>query len=262
MTRSDGPSGGDGFRSRLVPARARLGVILPTSNRMIEPQFHHFSPDCLGVHFARARMTGKWAKPLSDLAPEVARAASTLADAKPDLIVFNCTATSMMGGPEGDAFLVDLVEKESGVAALSTAGAVKAAFETLNVRRATLVTPYVQTTNDHEIAYFRALGIEILRDVALGLKGGDDYLLLPPEQWTSLALANDHPDSQCVFMSCTNTTQIEAIEDIEAAIGKPAVSANQAVLWACLQRLSEKLGGEQARPLPGRLGRLSIKTRV
>ncbi len=90
-------------RGRLATPKARVGVILPTSNRMIEPQFIHYAPDDLGVHFARARITGKWEAPVAKLLPEIARAASTLADSKPDLIVFNCTATSMKEGTAGDA---------------------------------------------------------------------------------------------------------------------------------------------------------------
>jgi maleate cis-trans isomerase len=60
-------------------------------------------------------------------------------------------------------------------------------------------------------------------------------------------------DADGVFLSCTNTTQIEAIEDIELALGKPVVNSNQAVLWGCMKRLASKLG--PVPPLP-RLGRL------
>lgn len=68
--------------------RPRIGVIIPTSNRMTEPQFQHYAPHALGVHFTRARITGRWRAPVAELAPEVARAASMLADAKVDLILF------------------------------------------------------------------------------------------------------------------------------------------------------------------------------
>ena len=258
MRRASGQEGQTKGRGRLATPRARLGVIIPSSNRMIEPQFHRFVPETLGVHFARARITGKWARPaLADLIPEIARAAGALADARPDLLVFNCTATSMMGGPEGDAHVLDVIQKETGIAAISTAGAVIEALETLGLSRLTLITPYVQATNDHEKEYFRARKLEIVHDVALGLKGGDEYIQVSPERWTQIALANDHAEAQGFFMSCTNTTQIEAIESIEDASRKPAISANQAVLWACLQRLASALAPDKAPAvLPGRLGRL------
>ena len=245
-------------RGRLATPLARIGVIIPTSNRLIEPQFQHYAPVELGVHFARAQITGKWERPLSGLAPEIARAARTLADAKPDLIVFNCTGTSMKEGPEGDKYVLDLIRRETGIGALSTASAVVTALNALGLRRLVLVTPYVQATNDHEIAYLRALGFDVVHDLALGLKGGDEFITVPPERWVEIALANDRPKADGYFLSCTNTTQIEAIEAIEEATGKPAVASNQAVLWACINRLRPVLQSIGLSSIPGRLSGLSI----
>lgn len=244
-------------RGRLATPKARIGVILPTSNRMIEPQFMHYLPADLGVHFARARITGKWAAPIAELVPEIARAASALADSKPDLIVFNCTATSMKEGIAGDATILDTIRKETGIEAMSTAAAANKALHAMRMRRFVLITPYVQSSNDHEIDYFRDQGFEVAHDVALGLSGGDQFITVPPERWIELALANDHPGSDGFFLSCTNTTQIEAVEAIERATGKPAINSNQAVLWACLERLGATLKTIGTSPIPGRLGALS-----
>lgn len=243
-------------RGRLAPPRARIGVVLPSSNRLMEPQFNYFAPTDLGLHFSRARITGPYSKSLAELAPEVERAARTAADVKPDLAVFNCTATSMKEGPEGDAYLNQLIAQATGLPVVSTASAVTQALRALGLNRVTLVTPYVQKTNDHEKAYFAALGLHIVGDVALGLESGDDYIKVTPERWVEIAVSADRADAQACFMSCTNTSQIEAIERIEAATGKPAISANQAVIWACVRALSDKLGAGGASVLPGRLGRL------
>ena len=244
-------------RGRLSTPKARIGVILPTSNRMIEPQFIHYAPDNLGVHFARARITGKWEAPVAKLLPEIARAASTLADSNPDLIVFNCTATSMKEGTAGDALILDTIRKETGIDALSTAGAVNDALHAVGLRRFVLVTPYVQSTNDHETEYFDDQGFEVVHDVALGLVGGDQFITVPPERWIELALANDRPNADGFFLSCANTTQIEAVEEIERATGKPVINSNQAVLWASLERLRAKLKPTGPSPVPGRLGTLN-----
>lgn len=243
-------------RGRLATPKARIGVIFPTTNRMIEPQFVHYAPAELGVHFARARITGKWEAPIAKLIPEIARAASTLADSKPDLIVFNCTATSMKEGAAGEAAILDAIRKETGIDAISTAGAVNEALCAIGLRRFVLVTPYVQSTNDHEIDYFRDQGFEVVRDVALGLVGGDQFITVSPERWIEVALANDSPDADGFFLSCANTTQIEAVEAIERATGKPAVNSNQAVLWASLERLRDVLKPSGPSPIPGRLGKV------
>jgi maleate isomerase len=240
-------------RGRLATPVARIGVILPTSNRMIEPQLPHYAPNNLGVHFARAQLTGRWKKPIAELAPEVARAAVTLADAKPDLIVFNCTTTSMTEGAAGDAHLLRIIRQATDLDAVSTAGAITDALAALQMRRFVLITPYAQATNDRERAYFSDMGFEIAHDVALGLHGGDEFIEVSPQGWTELACANDRRGSDGFLLACTNTTQIEAVEAIEAASKKPVVNSNQAVLWAVVKRLRASVPALGPARIPGRL---------
>jgi maleate cis-trans isomerase len=240
-------------RGRLAPPLARIGVILPTSNRMIEPQFLHYAPVEVGVHFARAQITGPWSRSLALLAPEIARAANTLADARPDLIVFNCTATSMKEGQAGDAFLLDTIRTETGIATMSTAAAVNDALRVMKVKRFVLLSPYIQATNDHEIHYFEEAGFEVVHNIGLGFTGGDQYIAVTPEQWVDIALANDRPDSDGFFLACTNTTQIEAIADIERATGKPVLNSNQAVIWAAINHLRKAIPALPQATIPGAL---------
>src|SRR5262249_19781845 len=155
------------------------------------------------------------------LLPEIIRAARTLADVKPDLMVFNCTATSMKEGSSGETEILEIVRKETRVDVVSTGSAVVEALEALSLGKLELITPYIQATNDHEIAYLHSQGFAVVHNVALGLVGGDQFITVPPERWIEIALANDHPDSDGYFLSCTNTTQIEAIDAIERRTGKP-----------------------------------------
>jgi maleate cis-trans isomerase len=88
--------------------------------------------------------------------------------------------------------------------------------------------------------------------VALKLNG-HKYTAITPQRWLELAREHDRADADAIFLSCTNTTQMEAIEDIELALGKPVVNSNQAVLWGCVKRLGGKLGALPAMPALGRL---------
>ena len=240
-------------RGFLPTPLARIGLIIPSSNRLTEPQLRHFAPRELGIHVTRLQMTGQWNRPLSALGDDIQRAAGALADAKCDIIVFHCTGHAMEEGPDGDARTRALIKKATGTEAISTASAIQQALGALQLKRLILLTPYDQDTNDHEIDYIRQIGLTVVHDVALALPGSDQYLAEPPERWVALAVEHARDDADGYFLSCTNTTQIEAIEPIECRLGKPVVNSNQAVLWACMKRLRPKLGG--AEPAPG-LGRL------
>ena len=90
---------------------ARIGLIIPSVNRLSEPQFAHFAPPGLGIHVTRARIAGKWRKPITELAPIIAQAASALSDASPDLIVYHCTDSSMREGLDGERRILEIVRR-------------------------------------------------------------------------------------------------------------------------------------------------------
>ena len=176
-----------------------------------------------------------------------------LSDCHPDVIVFHCTDTSMTQGPTGEHRILDIVKEATGIDAMATSRLVLDALQALGMKKFILLTPY--RSNKAVIDYLTAAGLTVLRDRAMNLEA-KDFGKVTPQQWTAMAKELDGPDSDGVFLSCTNTTQIEAIADIERELGKPVVNSNQAVLWGCVKRLAKTLS-----PLPPmlQLGRLMSK---
>jgi maleate cis-trans isomerase len=229
---------------------ARIGMIIPSVNSMTEPQFNHFAPPGLAVHVARARVAGQWKRPLPAMADEIAASAKLLADVAPDLIVFHCTDTSMTQGPQGEGRILDIVRDATGIAAVATSRLVLEALQALGLRKLVLLSPY--KSNQAVIDYLQATGFTVVHDVALALEPLA-FAKVTPREWAELARQHDRPEADGIFLSCTNTTQIEAIADIERALGKPVVNSNQAVLWGCLKRLKASLGPLPPMPELGRL---------
>ncbi|OGP25618.1 MAG: hypothetical protein A2038_00755 [Deltaproteobacteria bacterium GWA2_57_13] len=228
----------------------RIGLIIPSSNRLTEPQFQRYAPPDIGVHVMRLRMTGRWHKPLKELKEDIGEAAAVLADTKPGIIVFHCTATSMEEGLAGEAEIVDAVQTSSGCQAITTGEAINQALNRLGIRKLILISPYVKETNQHEVRYLREAGFQVLQDFGLGLSGGgDEYINISPQRWREIVLENARSEADGYLLSCTNTTMIEVIDDLERRLGKPVVTSNQATLWACLEKL------RALKPIPG-LGRL------
>ncbi len=239
-------------RTEIVPdaASARMGMIIPSVNSITEPQFARFVPPGLTVHVARARVAGPWKRPLPEMREEIATAARLLSDVAPDVIVFHCTDTSMSQGPQGEGRILDIVRDASGAEALATSRLVRDAMEALGLHKLVLLSPY--KSNNAVIAYMEASGFAVVHDVALALEPLE-FARVTPGRWAELACEHDRPEADGIFLSCTNTTQMEAIADIERTLGKPVVNSNQAVLWGCVRRLKSKLGPLPAMPKLGRL---------
>jgi maleate isomerase len=230
----------------------RIGLIIPSSNRLAEPQFHTYAPPGVAVHVTRLRMTGKWRKPPDQLQSSLAEAAAALSDTKPDVIVFHCTANSMENGLSGEAALVQTVEHASGCPALTTAQAITAALNRLGIKNLVLISPYVKETNEHEIEYLAQAGFRVIHDRGLGLQS-DGYIAVTPQQWIEVVKENSRAEAEGYLLSCTNTRTIEVIDALERELGKPVITSNQATLWACLKRLAlphanPKLGRLMATP--------------
>jgi maleate cis-trans isomerase len=199
---------------------------------------------------ARARITGKWRRPIAEMTDEITAAAARLADCEPDLIVYHCTDSSMREDRPGEARIVEIIRRETGLEALCTSALVIEAMQALAIGAVVVVTPY--ESNEVIVRYLQGRGLRIVGDVALGI-GGDKAAAAPPQIWLQAARANAHPEADGYFLACTNTAQIEAIEPIERALGKPVVNSNQAVLWACLERLRPAIGRPAASPELGTL---------
>ena len=217
--------------------RARIGMLLPSVNRAAEPQITEMLPTGVSLHTTRLRLQSSEEEHINEMVADVERGAVMLADADVDLIVFHCTAASMFA-PGFDDSIIDRIETATGKPATSTSKGCVEAFETVGAKKITLTTPYIQVTNDREVAFLASHGVEVLSETGLGITGdGGAMLAVEPHAWRQRFTAQDEQSSQAAFLSCTAIRAVEAITPIEAEIDKPVVTSNQAMVWHALRKL-------------------------
>src|SRR5438067_10336637 len=191
------------FYEPLVP-RARIGFIIPSSNRMVEPQMQRFMPAGVVPHFTRIGMTNRHKAPLEQLIPRITEAATLLADSKCDVTVLQCTGTSMSGGLAMEQRVIAAIEEATGRRALTTASALTAAFAALGAKRLVFMSETKQDDHDKKLAYLREAGYDIVADKAVGLEGTDAYCTMPPRLWYDNALALCNHATDASFISYAN----------------------------------------------------------
>jgi maleate isomerase len=228
---------------------ARVGLIIPSSNRMVEQEMARHFPPGVCPHVARLRMTGPHHAPLDQLLPRIEDAAATLVDARCDVVAFHCTATSMQEGMDGETRVLAALARAGASRATTTATAIRNAFDALGARRIVLVTPYSAETTAEEAAFLRSTGIEVLHAVGHALGGSDAYCAAPPEFWRERVIAAARRDADAYLLSCANIAAFDIIAELEKRLGRPVVTSNQAVLWDALVRLRDG----DLRAGPGRL---------
>jgi maleate isomerase len=231
----------------------RVGLIIPSSNRMVEQEMVRHYPDGVTVHVNRLRMTGPQKMPLARLLPRIEEAAAALVDARCEVVTFHCTANSTDEGTEGEAQILAALSKAGVPTASSTATAVRRALAAFNARRIVLVTPYSQAVTDHEAEFFTGLGVKVLTAKGYDLGSSDAYCAAESTFWRDTALEHRHPEAELYFLSCANISAFSAIGELEQRLGAPVISSNQAVVWDQMAGRGLALGAEARGHCPGRL---------
>ncbi|MAC79137.1 MAG: arylmalonate decarboxylase [Rhodobacteraceae bacterium] len=159
---------------------------------------------------------------------------SLLADAKVELIAFNCTAAGLILGPEN---LRKRILQATGLPCVITIEAVLAALAAFGARRIALFTPYQDEVVAAEIAYLHDRGYAVVaqshRPCVDPLSQGS----IPSGDWLRIASDTDLNGAEAILFSCAGIRIGETIGQIEAATGLPVVASNSALIWQICQRL-------------------------
>jgi maleate isomerase len=234
-----------------IAARAAIGLIVLATDQTMEHEFRRLL-DLPGVAFYESRILNDAAITPATLAAMEARlteATDIILPGLPlDVIAFGCTSASMVIG-EAQVF-ARIRAARPGVACTTPITAAFAAFETLGARRIALLTPYRDDINDFMREYIEARGVAV--PVMGSFNEEDDRRAARIDQASIRDAAIDLGRAEAVdavFVSCTSLRLLDAVGEIEAALGKPVTSSNHAMAWHCL-RLA---GIDDARPAFGAL---------
>jgi maleate isomerase len=212
--------------------RARIGIVYPGSGFLHINDFRKLAPEgvalgCCGV----PRHKDDSAAEMLKLDEHMLDAARIVAGNKPDVISWMCTAGSFLKGPGYDQQLVRAMQEATGVASTTTSTSVVAAFQALGLRKVAMATPYPLDVNEIEKRFFEGNGFEIVSCDGLDLVDNNIITHLSPIVAYRLAKAVDVPEADGVFISCTGFDVLDVIEALEADLGKPVVTSNQASYW-------------------------------
>jgi maleate isomerase len=231
---------------------ARVGIIIPSSNRMVEQEMLQAFPSGVQPHVTRLRMTGPNRGPLASVLPRIEEATRALTDARCAVVAFHCTANSMEEGGGGEERILAAAKAAGAPQATTTATAIRRAFDALGARRIVLITPYDQRTTDHEVEFLQEAGYQVLQAKGFALDGSDAYCATPASVWRDRVRAAARPDADAYLVSCANISVFSVIEELERELDRPVVTSNQAVVWDCVARL----GWPDRSGCPGRLFRV------
>jgi maleate isomerase len=216
--------------------RARIGMIIPSTNAVAEPQVAMMAPEGVVFHCTRLAFAGTSEENVTRFIAQAGDGAKLLADAGVDMVVLNCTAASMFR-PGIDAEAVGVMTEASGVRSTTVSRGVVEAMRALGARRVVLTSPYM--TNRRECAFLQHHQVSVVDEVGLKL-APQDFPKVEPGAWYRQVRQQARAEADAYFLSCTAVRTAEVIEPLERDLDRPVVTSNQAMVWHCLKELGVK----------------------
>ncbi|HET7157723.1 MAG TPA: hypothetical protein VFI62_01925, partial [Burkholderiales bacterium] len=213
----------------------RIGLLVPSSNTTVEPEFYRALPRSVTLHTARLFLTRITPDSILNMVSEMETQARLLASADVDVIVLGATAPSFLNGLGYDRELITKIQQATGKTATTTSTALVQAINCVGAARIALASAYDEKVNAIAASFLEASGIKVISMRGLALVDNLVVGRLGADTAYDLALQVDHKDADAIVLSCTNWPSMDAIERIERATGKPVISTTQASIWAALR---------------------------
>ena len=215
-------------------ARCKIGVIVPSLNNTLEPEFNRMVPADVAVYATRLRLERGVPDDLRAMADLTEQAGELLRHADVDCIAYCCTTGSLIDGVDWDEELAARLGKATELPVTTTASAAIKAMRSLGLKTVSVATPYIDQVNDIERAYIEACGIRVNSITGLQFTRGEELHSLDQDAAREFCRAAMVDGADGLFISCTDFASIDFIEELERDLGKPVVTSNTATLWMVL----------------------------
>lgn len=202
-----------------------------------EREVEKMLPEEVSLHVTRIPMSTPTYDSLSHMADSVEEASKLLADARVDIVAFNCTIGSLIRGKGYDQRIIERITQATGLPATTTTTAVMAGLKTLGIKKLILVNPYTELLHQQEKAFLESEGFQLLNDRWLGLSDCVRQYETDPLRWYEMLKSMQEPQGDGYFISCGGIRVVEIIQPLETELGKPVITSNQALIWHCLRMI-------------------------
>ncbi|MDE0942591.1 MAG: arylmalonate decarboxylase [Alphaproteobacteria bacterium] len=232
--------------------RRKFGVVVPSTNTIVEPEFHAMAP--LGVtnhtgRFLIPNMALNSNEDFEQLVVEIKKtldgAVDGITPAAVDHIIIGISAESFWDGADGADQLQKRLEAKAGCTMTLGSAAARSALVAVGAKRLGIVTPYWPVADEKVRGYFGECGFEV---VALkGLKANSPVNIAEQSEETlrQAMIEVNSADVDTIIQVGTNLGMAQLAGEAERWLGKPVIAINTALYWHALRQngINDKIPG-------------------
>jgi maleate isomerase len=233
--------------------RMKFGVIAPSTNTVVQPEFDAMRPRGVTNHFGRIhipndpiRNDGDFTTLIENVRRELMTAIDRVMTCEPDHLVMGMSSETFWDGLEGSERLRERVEERAGVKVTMGSDASRQALRRYgDIKRIGVVTPYMPVADAQVRRFFADCGYEVVRLKGLECRSPVLIAHVSETELRDAILEVDGPDVEAVIQVGTNlaTARLAAIS--EFWLDKPVLAINTATYWWALRRngIADKIDG-------------------
>ena len=233
----------NGQRRDVLGWRLKFGVLGPSTNTVVQPDFDDLRPPGVTNHYSRiftldadAVSNETFMAATQVISGNVIEAVKSVVTCSPDYLVMGMSAITFYGGIAGaDAF----VKRVSDVARVDISIGSHSCRAALNayggLKRIGFISPYFPAANAEVRRYFEESGFEVVRDVGLQCRRWTAIAEVDEEEAAAAIQRVDGDDVDALLQVGTNLSMIRLAAQLEQQLQKPVIAINTATYWHALR---------------------------
>ncbi|MFN6559881.1 MAG: hypothetical protein RMY28_008740 [Nostoc sp. ChiSLP01] len=223
--------------------RKKFGVLAPSTNTIVEPDFHAMAVPGVTSHMSRIHIRDqdlssdeKMVRILKEIDNEISFAVDRVMTAAIDYLIMGMSAETFWGGIEGNRAFIKRLEDYTGLQVATGASACQAAVEAFKLNKIAVITPYQAVADEKLRRFFSDIGVKVLR-----LKGLRCPTAIAIAQVSEDTLRNylqeiDGDDIDGIVQMGTNLSMLRLADEAERWLKKPVIAINGATWWYALRQ--------------------------
>jgi maleate isomerase len=225
--------------------RAKFGVLAPSTNTSVQPEFdamrpwgvtHHHSR--LVIPDSRVRDDASFMAMMQNIRAALLPALEAVLSCHPDYIVLGMSAETFWDGIAGSKKLRRDLERRAGKGVTLGSDACRAALRAYGrgIRRIGVITPYMPVGDRQVRRFFSDCGYQVVN--LLGLKCRSPALIAHESKQTlrDAIIRVNRGRVDAVVQVGTNLAMAEVAAMAEFWLGKPVIAINTATYWHALRQ--------------------------
>ncbi|MAI46393.1 MAG: arylmalonate decarboxylase [Hyphomicrobiaceae bacterium TMED74] len=219
--------------------RRKFAVVAPSTNTIVQPEFDAMAPCGVTNHFSRIHIPddplgsdADFEQLMVRIRAELMVAVDRAMTAKPDYLVMGMSSETFWGGLDGSKELERKLVERSGLNIAMGSDASQAALRAFgDIRRISVVTPYMPVGDEEVRKFFTDCGFEVLAVHGLKCESPTAIAHVDATTLRDAVREVDDPQVEAILQVGTNLAFAYIAPIAEFWLDKPVLAINTATYW-------------------------------